>query len=677
MKQALLVLGPHRSGTSAVTRVLAILGADLPSNLLPAQSDNPAGFWESKDIVELNDHCLALAGLKWHDASQVNPSWFESPAARASLSSLVEVLERDFARSNLFVLKDPRMCLLVPLWLNVLREFGAEPKVVLVVRSPLEVASSLRLRDNFPTAKSLALWLRHTLEAERNTRSIPRTVVFYRHLLSDWRSVVAQVSHDLRLQFPRTSPRAELELEQFLSPELYHHRAGETGPQNGSVPQWISEAYQALRALRWQPDASGPKRRLDRIRAEFDKATALFEPMVIGFQNALDNSLHVLEKERAVLESTRRELDERRAIAESASRMLEEQNELVQQQRAELLRLVDELVAREEEQCRLLLELQTTRAALQGIQASRSWRFTAPCRYLSQGIRRLIATVRSRRSEAAPVSQQFVSSDRADVLGGGEHLCIFAHYDPNNDISEYVFYYLERLRAIGFTIFFVSSIKEAALPPDRYERLLKNCRRTLFRVNRGWDFQSWKDALTQTDLNRVQHLLLANDSVYAPLFGLNELFTAMMARPELDFWGITDSYENGWHLQSYFVFLRPTAFRSKTFEEHFRTDFARLSKREVIEKGEISLSRRLVRAGLRGAAYCPFIAIHNRSLPASANPTHFYWDKLISTCRCPVLKRELVRHNPLGVPNVHRWREFVARHTAYDVSLIQDDLDKG
>ncbi len=44
----ILVLGMHRSGTSAITRLLNILGADLGINLLPgAQTINEPGFWEN------------------------------------------------------------------------------------------------------------------------------------------------------------------------------------------------------------------------------------------------------------------------------------------------------------------------------------------------------------------------------------------------------------------------------------------------------------------------------------------------------------------------------------------------------------------------------------------------------------------------------------------------------
>ena len=76
---AILVLGMHRSGTSAVTRVINLLGADLPSNLMPAVAGaNEPGFWESMDVYRLNDEILASVGSSWDDWRRFDPAWMRS-----------------------------------------------------------------------------------------------------------------------------------------------------------------------------------------------------------------------------------------------------------------------------------------------------------------------------------------------------------------------------------------------------------------------------------------------------------------------------------------------------------------------------------------------------------------------------------------------------------------------
>src|SRR5580658_5857134 len=79
--QALLVLGMHRSGTSALTRVFSLLGADLPNNMLDANPTNEAGHWESLDLMVGHDELLASAGSRWDDWRAFNPDWDQSGVA--------------------------------------------------------------------------------------------------------------------------------------------------------------------------------------------------------------------------------------------------------------------------------------------------------------------------------------------------------------------------------------------------------------------------------------------------------------------------------------------------------------------------------------------------------------------------------------------------------------------
>ena len=64
-RDCIIVLGMHRSGTSALARVLNLLGVDLGTNLLPAAEDNETGFWEHRDLVLVNEEVLrhSAAGM--------------------------------------------------------------------------------------------------------------------------------------------------------------------------------------------------------------------------------------------------------------------------------------------------------------------------------------------------------------------------------------------------------------------------------------------------------------------------------------------------------------------------------------------------------------------------------------------------------------------------------------
>jgi hypothetical protein len=271
------VLGMHRSGTSALTRVINLLGADLPSNLMPANLFNEGGFFESNDLMIVHEELLSSAGSNWEDWRAFNPDWYTSPAAADFKQRVLRVLQHDFAQSRLFVIKDPRICRFFPFWRDVLEGFGAAPAVAIPVRNPLEVMSSLRSRNGFPLAKTALMWLRHVIEAERMTRDLPRAIVTYDALLSDWPGVIASLGAGLGVSWPRRSAATEIEIERFLAAELRHHVAPPDAlAARAEIVDWVKDAYAALVRLSQTPEHHPSRARLDRVRAEFDKASSVF-----------------------------------------------------------------------------------------------------------------------------------------------------------------------------------------------------------------------------------------------------------------------------------------------------------------------------------------------------------------------------------------------------------------
>jgi len=137
-RSAVIVLGMHRSGTSALARVLNLLGCDLPKNLMAANPTNEAGHWEPQLIAALNDRILESGGSSWDDWLRFNPRWLDSPKAEEFCEEAVELTRSEFGGSRLFVLKDPRICRLLPFWQRVLQR--------LPTLGPTEARGYLRAR---------------------------------------------------------------------------------------------------------------------------------------------------------------------------------------------------------------------------------------------------------------------------------------------------------------------------------------------------------------------------------------------------------------------------------------------------------------------------------------------------------------------------------------------------
>ncbi|WP_134487370.1 hypothetical protein [Methylocella tundrae] len=94
---------------------------------------------------------------------------------------------KNLEKRSFFAFKDPRLCRIIPFWVAAFEEMQIAPLVVIPIRSPLEVAQSLAKRDGFSLETGLLLWLRHVLDAERESRHFPRAVVSMDDLFEDWR----------------------------------------------------------------------------------------------------------------------------------------------------------------------------------------------------------------------------------------------------------------------------------------------------------------------------------------------------------------------------------------------------------------------------------------------------------------------------------------------------------
>lgn len=151
---AIAIAGMHRSGTSMVAQFLHRCGVFLGPDtiLMPAADQNPDGFWEHMQVVEINDELLSLAGGGWDYPPAGPVDW--SQARFDPLRTRAERVFADFRDHPQWGWKDPRTSLTLPFWRTVVDDL----RVVAVVRNPLEVAVSLRQRNGASLAFGLALW---------------------------------------------------------------------------------------------------------------------------------------------------------------------------------------------------------------------------------------------------------------------------------------------------------------------------------------------------------------------------------------------------------------------------------------------------------------------------------------------------------------------------------------
>jgi len=293
-RRAILVLGMHRSGTSALTRIIGHLGATLPLDPMPETADNPGGYWESRSIARFNNRLLESAGTRWNDDAPLPAAWFADPARAADREEGGALVDAAFGAAQLLAFKDPRLCRLLPFWKEVLADRGIEPCAVIALRDPAEVARSLQARLDDPAfrpaavaapERGLLLWLRYVLDAEARSRDMPRAVIDYPSLIADWREAVRGLVELVPL--PTITFEAATAIDGFLSPGLRRQRgpapdeSGATGGMAG-VEALRSVGEAVTQAVGTGVEQAAAQRRLDALARSFDRLSTAYAPLRQG-----------------------------------------------------------------------------------------------------------------------------------------------------------------------------------------------------------------------------------------------------------------------------------------------------------------------------------------------------------------------------------------------------------
>lgn len=227
-RKALLLLGMHRSGTSLLAHLLHRVGAALPPDIIGPGRGNPFGHWEPKNLVKINDHVFDVLKRRWDDVRAIDGSWFHSECA-ADLSELIRgQILHDYGQAQLLLIKDPRICRLLPLYLSALQNLDLEPLVILQLRPAQQVIQSLARRDGLAPELTALLWARSILEAERWSRDCSRVWVTLDNILTAPGAALDRIAEQLGISWPIKPSTLE-----------FNQITGTTGDSAVDVAHWL------------------------------------------------------------------------------------------------------------------------------------------------------------------------------------------------------------------------------------------------------------------------------------------------------------------------------------------------------------------------------------------------------------------------------------------------------
>lgn len=218
----LLVIGMHRSGTSAISRLLNLMGAYFgpEGSSIGYNIENLKGFWEREDVINVNQDILKTINADWYKVSHIEDN-YQLTEISDKLSHKLKKLVLDFDSFRPWFVKDPRLCISLPYWMSYLEV----PLCIYVYRNPTEVASSLHVRNGFPTDYGMALWEKYNYLALKNTLELKRYFVDYDDLVNNPLDVCDKLYDWLLANgVNRINKISKLELEKFIDKNLHRQR---------------------------------------------------------------------------------------------------------------------------------------------------------------------------------------------------------------------------------------------------------------------------------------------------------------------------------------------------------------------------------------------------------------------------------------------------------------------
>ena len=372
-KRIVVVLGMHRSGTSAITRALQVLGIDLGARLLAAEAgNNEKGFWEDIDVTAFNVDLLAALGHDWHTLTPIQPAELQTEAVESLKLRAAQLLRGKLVDADWFGLKDPRISRLLPFWLDVFEHLQLDISYVIACRNPMNVARSLEKRNDFALEKSYLLWYEHMLLSMRYTTNARRVFVDYDLILSEPERQLARIAATLGVPFSADSEAFVQYRNEFLESSLRHNAyAPEDLRLDSAVTAQVLQLQELLTDL-----ASDRVEDNARIAAEVE---ALHRAMTGRYpeyrlMRSLEDRCHNLKLRLDEAESISANLaaqanEARSALAESRS-LVEQQSERIGQISAEVEYLqadrqrLDSALLQSTAEVRALAALRTGRGAL-------------------------------------------------------------------------------------------------------------------------------------------------------------------------------------------------------------------------------------------------------------------------------------------------------------------------
>ena len=288
MKTAYFILGMHRSGTSALGGVLSLMGLEFGTELMKLNQDNPKGYFENNFVFQLNNRILTEHKSDWNDF-QFKIENIDSNLKEFYIDNAKKIIEKEFNYTNKFAIKDPRICILFPIWEEACKRLGIDIKVIIPYRSPLEVARSIQKRDAYSIESGMLSWVQHLLFAEFYSRNYERMFLSFDRLIDNMEETLEEIASFIDIKLNKNTV---LKIQSFLDSNLKHNNH-DIKNFSTQVPFFLKDSINLLEEKRFDD-----YNQFDVIREEFLNVLKIFKFLTIenkSIEEELQNKIILIK----------------------------------------------------------------------------------------------------------------------------------------------------------------------------------------------------------------------------------------------------------------------------------------------------------------------------------------------------------------------------------------------
>ncbi len=318
MKQTcILILGMHRSGTSALTGTLELLDIDLGNDLMTADEGNEKGYFENNSFYRVNEDLLSQINSSWEDV------FFNEDKLNhiEDTDELKKVLIKEFKEKNIFAIKDPRLAFLFPVYAKALKELNIDIKIIIPYRNPVEVAASLTKRNDFSPEKGMLLWAYHILLAEKFSRDFQRVFIDFNDLIFNTESTMQQMTESLYIDFNSRYTKKKKEINEFLDPGIKHH--------NVSIDEILNQTPQIVKEILTQRENFNKNEILNTFNQLRDK---LFNYQKLFYNKDIADTFTELDNVKQAFSQLTKDTEPLKQLIETRDQWLQEKEQWIKKQ---------------------------------------------------------------------------------------------------------------------------------------------------------------------------------------------------------------------------------------------------------------------------------------------------------------------------------------------------------